>query len=122
MRTRATGGTRREMALNSGQMRGWRRRRISSGRDETRAYRAKGAMERECGGKGKGEREKEGSSGDDELVEDRVRNGGGREKPAVPIESEMTGRKPADAVTVEGVDDEHDDRQIDESENEHGVN
>ena len=34
----------------------------------------------------------------------------------------MTGRETADAITVEGVKNENDDREIDENEDERGIN
>src|SRR6267143_2672855 len=43
------------------------------------------------------------------------------EKLAVPIEREMAGRETADAVAIEGVKNENEDRQIDEDENKGGI-
>ena len=65
--------------------------------------------------------ERDAAGGDDQAVDDGIPDGGVGEKLAVPIEGEMARRKTADAVAIEGVEDQDGDRQVDEGEDERGV-
>ena len=76
------------------------------------------AIERERGQQAQGERKSDRAGRDDEAIEHGIPDGAIGEKLAVPIEREVPRRKAADAVAIEGIEDEHDDRQIDEGENE----
>src|SRR6202008_2244712 len=58
---------------------------------------------------------------DDQAVLERIPDGSIRKKLAVPIECEMTRRKTANTLAVEGIKNEHDDGQINEGKNERGV-
>ena len=80
-----------------------------------------GAIERERGEQAERERKSDGAAGDDEAVEDGIPDGAVGEELAIPIEREMLRRKSADTVAIEGIENEHDDRQIDEREDERGV-
>ncbi len=59
--------------------------------------------------------------GDDEAVEHGIPDGAIGEKLAIPIEREVLRRKAADTVAIEGIKNEHGERQIDEREDEGGV-
>jgi hypothetical protein len=80
-----------------------------------------GAVEGERGEEAQRERERYGSGGDEEAVEDGVPDGAVREKLAIPVERQMLWRESADAVAVERIKDEDDEREIDEREDERGV-
>ena len=69
-----------------------------------------GAIERERGEQAERERERDAAGGDDEAVQHGIPDRAVGEKLAIPIEREMARRKAADAVAIEGVNDEHDDR------------
>ncbi len=53
------------------------------------------------------------------LLSTEVQMAASAKKLAVPVEGEMARREAADAVAIEGVNDEHDDGEIDEGEDEH---
>jgi len=76
-----------------------------------------GAIKSQSGEKAEDERKYDGPRGNEKTVEDGIPDRGvGGEELAVPIESEMPRRKAAYAVTIERIDDENDDGQIDERE------
>src|SRR6266446_5764563 len=81
-----------------------------------------GAVERKGGKQPQGQRECHAAGGDDQAFHDGVPDRGVGKKLAVPIEREMAGRETADAVTIEGVKNENGDRQIDEDQDEGGIN
>src|SRR4029077_3638771 len=80
-----------------------------------------GAVERERSEQAEGEGERDAGGGDEEAVDDGVPDGSVAEKPAVPVERELARRESADAVAIEGIKDEHDDRQINEAEDQDSV-
>src|SRR5437762_2876909 len=81
-----------------------------------------GAVERQRRKQSQGQGERHAAGGDLQAVRDSIPEGGIGEKLAVPSQREMAGRETADAVTIEGIKNENDDRQIDKDENERGVN
>jgi hypothetical protein len=68
-----------------------------------------GAIESERGKEAQGKRKSDRASGDEKAIEDRIPDGSVGEKLAIPIEREMARRKPADAIAIEGIENEHND-------------
>ncbi len=77
-----------------------------------------GAIERERGEEAERECERDACGGDDDAIEDGVPDRAVGEEPTIPIEGEVLRREAADSVAIEGVNDQHDDRQVDEREDE----
>jgi hypothetical protein len=80
-----------------------------------------GAVERESGEHAERQGERYASGGDEQAVDHGIPDGGVREKLAVPVEREMARREAANAVAVEGIKNEHDNRQINEAEDQGDV-
>ena len=74
------------------------------------------AIERERGGDSEGERDEHRGRGDDQTVEDRVPDGAILKKNAIPVEREVARRESADALAVEGINNEDSDRQVEKGE------
>src|SRR5229473_3378782 len=81
-----------------------------------------GAIKGERGQQAEGQRERHAACSHHQAINDGIPDRGIGEKPAVPIEREMAGRETADAITIEGIEDEDDDGQINENKNERGIN
>src|SRR5208282_2000525 len=100
-----------------------------TGKNERKKYEAAeegfagkaGAIEGERGEEAQRERQSDGAAGDNEAIQHGIPDGSIGEELSIPIESEMLGRKSADAVAVEGIENEDDEGQIDESEDERSV-
>jgi len=80
-----------------------------------------GAVEGEGRKQAQSERKCNGAGRNDEAIEDGVPDGAISEELAIPVEGEMLRRKSADTVTIEGIENKHGEREVDESENEHRV-
>jgi len=100
-----------------------------SGKDEREKYEATKesfagelrAVEGEGRGDSEGEGDDHSSSCDEQAVEDGIPDGSVVEEDAIPVEREVVRRKASDALSVEGIEDEDDDGQIEEGEDEERV-
>ena len=80
-----------------------------------------GAVEGEGGEQTQREGQQDAAGGHNQTVEDRIPDGRVSEELCIPIQSEVARRKAANAVAIEGIKDEHHDRQINEAENKRGI-
>ncbi len=100
-----------------------------SGKDEREKYEATKesfagelrAVEGEGGGDPEGQGDEHGRGRDEQAVEDGIPDGSVVEEDAIPVEREVVGREAADALSVEGIENEDDDGQIEEGEDEERV-
>src|SRR5690349_4108221 len=80
-----------------------------------------GAVEGERGEQPKGQRERDTGCSHDQAIQDGIPDGGVSEELRVPIQREVARRKAADAIAIEGIEDQHDDGQINESEDQRSI-